>query len=77
MSDSIHQRFARLAVMIEDYGTPYKTDDPYRFARHKIKQAAWAALDNGIRVAAEALEAGEAFDREVRTQSDAFSEPPQ
>jgi hypothetical protein len=65
MSENIHQRFARLAVMIEDHGGPYNSDDPYRFARHKIKQAAWAALDNGMRTAAEVLEAGEAFNREI------------
>jgi hypothetical protein len=69
MSDSIPQRLPRLLVMIEDFGAPYNSDDPYRFARHKIKQAAWAALDNGMRTAAEILEAGEAFDRELKSNA--------
>lgn len=67
MSESIAQRLPRLLVMIEDFGGSYDTSDPYRFARHKIKQAAWAALDNGMRTAAEILEAGEAFNRELRS----------
>lgn len=69
MSESIAQRLPRLMVMIEDFGGSFDTSDPYRFARHKIKQAAWAALDNGMRTAAEILEAGEAFNREIAATS--------
>lgn len=70
MTDSIPQRLPRLLVMIEDFGGSWNTNDPYRFARNKIRQAAWAALDNGMRTAAEILEAGEAFDRELRKAAD-------
>lgn len=69
MSGSIQQRLPRLLVMIEDFGGSWNADDPYRFARHKIKAAAWAALDNGMRTAAEILEAGEAFDRELKSDA--------
>jgi hypothetical protein len=69
MSGSIAERLPRLLVMIEDFGPPYDSADPYRFARHKIKQAAWAALEGGMRAAAEILEAGEAFNRELRDTS--------
>jgi hypothetical protein len=67
--DSIAQRLPRLMVMIEDFGKPWDGNDPFRFARFKIKQAAWAALDNGMRTAAEILEAGDAFNRELHSQA--------
>jgi hypothetical protein len=63
MTDSIAQRLPRLLVMIEDFGGIHDQNDPFRFAKHKTQQAAWTALDGGMRAAADILEAGEAFIR--------------
>ena len=71
MADSIKERLPRLLVMIEDFGEPRSQDDPLRHAKWKVQQAAWLALDNGMRSAAEMLEAGEAF---IRAASKASGE---
>jgi hypothetical protein len=55
----------RLLVMIEDFGKPWDPNDKFRFAKVKIRDAAWAALDHGMRTAAEILEAGDAMQRAV------------
>jgi hypothetical protein len=68
MTDSIAQRLPRLLVMIEDFGGPRAQDDPLRHAKWKTQQAAWAALDGGMRAAAEILDAGDAF---IRATSEA------
>lgn len=68
MTDSIAQRLPRLLVMIEDFGGPRDQNDPLRHAKWKTQQAAWAALDGGMRAAAEILDAGEAFIRNIRPQ---------
>ena len=69
VADSIAQRLPRLLVMIEDFGGPRDQNDPLRYAKWKVQQAAWTALDGGMRAAAEVLDAGEAFIREVSTRS--------
>lgn len=72
MSDSIAQRLPRLLVMIEDFGQPMASDDPFRFAKRKTQQAAWRALEGGMFAAAEILEAGDTFIRGIReAQTDA------
>ena len=55
---SIHKRLPRLLVEIEDMRGPWHVTDPYRFAKARMQQAAYAALEGGIRAAAEIVEAG-------------------
>lgn len=67
MADSIKERLPRLLIMIEDFGGAHDNEDPLRHPKWKVRNAAWAALDSGMRVAAEILDAGDAFIRETTT----------
>jgi hypothetical protein len=69
MADSIKERLPRLLVMIEDFGGPHDQGDSFRHPKWKIRNAAWAALDAGMRTAAEILDAGDAFIRAASTES--------
>lgn len=71
MTDSIQQRLPRLIVAIEDFGGAHDQNDPLRHAKWRTKNAAWAALEGGMRAAAEILEAGEAFIRDAPRPSPA------
>lgn len=55
-SPTIHERLPRLLTELED-AFEVKSDDPQRFAYWKMKNAAWQALDAGMRTAAEIVDA--------------------
>lgn len=57
---TIHERLPRLLVELED-AFAVDSKDPQRFAYWKMKNAAWQALDAGMRTAAEIIDAAKAM----------------
>jgi hypothetical protein len=58
---TVAERFPRLLVSISDMCDGVNTDDPLRFAKWKMQNAAWAALECGMRTAAEVVDAARAL----------------
>jgi len=70
---TIAERLPRLLVELED-AFEVERDDPRRFALWKMRNAAGAALDAGMRTAAEIIEAARAMQAAATSQSEGRSD---
>ncbi len=70
MSDdnSVHRRLPRLLVELEEMFEVDRTD-PRRFAFWKMRNAAWQALESGMRTAAEIIDAARAMKQSQDTST--------